>query len=218
MISIMDPGVEIPEEAAAIHGWTNERLREEPEALPPEEVLPLNVLVVEEWLEAGWPVVVFNARYDLTLFNAELARIGEKPIEWQRVIDPLVIDKEIDTYRPGKRTLTDLCLHYRVSLEGAHDAGFDAIAAARLAWRMGHDIPSLGAIDLDDLHALQVEWARRSAQSFKTFLAVTYGETDRRVPEGWPVELSPDDDVELVVPDRPRLPPNWDDGGYGGYQ
>lgn len=164
----------------------------------------------------GLPVVVFNARYDLTLLNAELVRFGEKPLDWGPVIDPMVLDRYLDTYRSGSRKLDAVCAHYNVRLEDHHDAGHDAIAVARLAWRMGHDIPELGEMPLDDLHALQIQEARRQASSFKSFLAVTYGVTDRRVAEGWPVETGPDDDTPLVEKRKPALPPGWNDGYYGG--
>ena len=49
------------------------------------------------------------------------------------VIDPLVIDKAVDRYRKGKRTLEAAAAFYGVPLDDAHDAGADAIAAGRVA-------------------------------------------------------------------------------------
>lgn len=214
VVNLMDCGVEIPEEAAKIHGWTTERLRDE-QAEPPEVVMPIIRAMVYNALREGVPLVAFNARYDLTLLNAELVRGGLEPLEYRRVIDPLIIDKAIDTYRPGKRQLGPMCYHYQVKLEDAHDAGHDAIAVARLAWRMGHDLPALGEMDLDELHDAQVQWAYDQAVSFKSFLEERYGQTDRRVAGGWPVETGPDDDVPLRIRRRYHTPQG--NGGYGDW-
>ena len=45
------------------------------------------------------------------------------------VIDPFVIDKHIDPYRKGKRTLTAVCEHHGVKQTDAHDATGDDLAA-----------------------------------------------------------------------------------------
>lgn len=211
IVSVMDAGVEIPDEAAAIHGWTTERLRRD-EWESPEVVIPIIRDFLTTAMDAEIPIVVFNARYDLTLLNAELVRIGEPALDYLRVIDPFVIDKELDRYRRGKRTLTALCSHYKVNLDGAHDAGADAIAAARLAWRMGSSIPELGNMDPEDLHEAQIAWAHQQAVSFKAYLVTTFGE-HRPIAGSWPVQLGPDEDVELVDPKTRsiyELPAGWD--------
>lgn len=210
VVNVMDAGVEIPDEAAAIHGWTTERLREwAPE--PVSVVIPIIRQFIENAMASEVPIVVFNARYDLTLLNQELLRLDLEPLIFERVIDPFVIDKYLDRYRPGKRTLTALCSHYNVLLEEAHEAGADAIAVARLAWRMGSEIPELGVMDLDDLHASQMDWAYDQAVNFKAWLVTTHGNT-KPVPGGWPVQDGPDDDVELVEKKGriDHLPAGWD--------
>ena len=63
----------------------------------------------------GIPVVVYNAPYDLSLLDRECRRNGLEPIDAPGpVIDPLVIDKAVDSYRKGKRTLEVAAAHYRV--------------------------------------------------------------------------------------------------------
>lgn len=200
---IVDPGVEIPAEAAEIHGVTTERARAEgmKAADGVEEIVSALAYVVD----LGVPVVAYNAPYDFTVIDRECRRLGLKPLEDRiseplRVIDPLCIDKALDRYRKGKRTLTAACEFYKVALDGAHDSEFDAVAAARVAYRMGQrgqlDKAALGALyadrrypdnlvrvwqqfgrmDLDELHAAQVVWYREQSENFAQYLRQCHNE------------------------------------------
>ncbi len=140
--TVIDPGVEVPEGAAEVHGWTTERVRAE--GKPPAAELEWIAADLAAALTAGVPLVIANAPYDLTLLDRELRRhnlptlmdrLNGQPIG--PVIDPMCIDKALDRYRPGKRKLTDLCATYGAKLTDAHDCTADALAAARVAFRLG---------------------------------------------------------------------------------
>lgn len=135
---LVDPGVEIPPETTKVHGITTEMVREH--GRQPVDVLVAIVEALTIARDAGCVVVAFNARFDLTVLDRELLRRGLPGRELLRdllVVDPFVLDKHLVRYRSGKRGLLELCTAYDVLLEGEHDATFDAIAAARLAYRMG---------------------------------------------------------------------------------
>src|SRR5699024_4273484 len=103
--------------------------------------------------------VVYNAPYDLTLLDRECRRHGLEPINAPGpVIDPLVIDKTVDRYRKGKRTLEVAAAHYQVALDDAHDAGADAIAAGRVALALLRAYPDELDIPLADLQGRQEIW------------------------------------------------------------
>jgi DNA polymerase III epsilon subunit-like protein len=177
---VADPGVEIPDEAAKIHGYTTERARAE--GRPAAEVVEEITAALGQVLAHGIPIVAMNARYDLTVLDRECRRHGVETlldryvddVIWP-VIDPFVIDKAVDRYRKGSRTLAALCDHYRVSLDGAHDSAADAIAAARVAWRLGATRPELAAMDVEALHHKQIEWARQQAESLADYFRRTPG-------------------------------------------
>lgn len=169
-------GHEIPAEAAAIHGITTEQAQAE--GAPATEVVESIVAALAQVITAGVPVVAMNARYDMTVIDREARRHRLTPLvdivgEELRVIDPYVIDKQVDTYRKGPRKLTALCEHYWVPLDGAHDAAFDAIAAARVAWRQATMHAHLAAMSLDELHAAQVGWAAEQAASLQEYFRRT---------------------------------------------
>ncbi|MFE6225435.1 3'-5' exonuclease [Streptomyces sp. NPDC057854] len=165
---LADPGIEIPEGAAQVHGITTEQARAE--GKPAAKVVADVLAALGQVIASGIPVVAMNARYDLTLLDREAARYGLPPLPAGPVIDPLVLDKQIDRYRRGKRTLTALCDHYEVPLGTAHTSDADAIAACRVAWRIGTRHDRLAGMTLAELHTAQVGWAAEQAASLQQYL------------------------------------------------
>jgi DNA polymerase-3 subunit epsilon len=184
---LADPGVEIPEQAAAVHGITTERARAE--GRPAAEVVAEVVAALGQAITHNIPIVAMNARFDLTMLDREARRHGVDPLPDGAaglvVVDPFVIDKAVDRYRRGKRTLTDLCTHYRVPLDGAHSADADAIAACRVAWRQATQYPRLAEMTLPDLYAAQVGWAAEQAASLQEYLRRT--DPAAHCPTEWPL-------------------------------
>lgn len=168
------PEVEIPEAATAVHGITTEHAREHgfPSALVADEVASALVRSAA----AGMAIVAFNASFDLTLTDRETRRHGLDPLgpgleeAKALVVDPYVLDKALDPYRKGKRTLADVAAHYRVRQEGAHTASGDAIAAARIAWKIAALYPHIARMTATELHAYQVQKRQEQAASFRDYL------------------------------------------------
>ncbi|MEU7434086.1 3'-5' exonuclease [Streptomyces sioyaensis] len=187
---LLDPGVPIPEEAAAIHGISTIYVQEH--GRPPADAIAEITEALAEALRADIPLVVMNARYDLSLLDRECRRHG-LPTLTERlghppapVIDPLVLDKHVDRYRKGKRALQALCSHYGVPLDGAHEAGADAAAAAGVARRIGEKYPAVALPSPRALHALQEQAAAEQAASFQEYLRRS-GDPRAIVEPAWPL-------------------------------
>src|SRR5699024_6812351 len=72
------------------------------------------------------------------------------------VFGPYLIDRGEARYRKGKRTLGDLCREYKVTLDNAHEATADALAAARIARKQVNPRwPELKDMDSDELMEFQ---------------------------------------------------------------
>ena len=197
---LVDPGVEIPAGAAAVHGITTERARAE--GVDPAEAIAEIVLLLADQLRQGVPIVAFNARFDLTCLDREARRHGIPPLldrvggpDGLLVVDPYVLDKQVDRFRKGKRTLGDVCRHYNVPLDEAHASHADALAAARVAWRLGEAFEELREPDLPALHALQIGWAAEQAASFEDYLRRSG--KDERIERVWPI---------VPLPEQPEQP------------
>ncbi|MCD2442181.1 3'-5' exonuclease [Agromyces sp. SYSU K20354] len=182
---IVDPGVEIPTAASLIHGVTTERARLEGQPAP--TAVAEIVAALADVAMRGLPIVAYNASYDLTLLEREAVRYGIAPLPGPGpVIDPLVIDKAVDRYRRGKRTLTATAEHYGVPLPNAHDAGADAVAAGRVAQAIARAFPELAAVAVAELHARQVDWSREQAESYQAWRRAN-GEPEFTTSGSWPV-------------------------------
>ncbi|MFF9394324.1 exonuclease domain-containing protein [Streptomyces griseoluteus] len=188
---LADPGVEIPADAVAVHGISNERASAE--GRPADEVADaLANALVSAW-DSGMPVVAYNAAFDLTLLSAELHRYGLPSLAERLggrvpapVVDPYTIDRRVDRYRRGKRNLEAVCAEYGVVLDAAHDASADALAAARLATAIAERYPKIAGLGLAELHRCQVEWYAEWAADFEAFLR-RKGEADAVIDRVWPV-------------------------------
>ncbi|MEU3281228.1 3'-5' exonuclease [Streptomyces antibioticus] len=188
---LADPGVEIPADAVAVHGISNERATAE--GRPADRVADALADVLAGYWRAGVPVVAYNAAFDLTLLTAELRRHGLPSlrdrlggVDPAPVVDPYTIDRRADRYRRGKRTLEAVCAEYGVPLDAAHNASADALAAARLARAIAVRHPKIAALGPAELHSRQIEWYAEWAADFQSFLR-RKGEPDAVVDGVWPV-------------------------------
>lgn len=180
---LADPGVEIPPEATAVHGITTEHARES--GRPARDVVAEVAESLEFAQDEGLPVVIYNAPYDLTLLDRELRRHGWPPLDGHPlIVDPLVIDRACDPYRRGSRKLVDVCRHYGITLSDAHTADGDAMAAARLAWKLARVYPeSCG--DLEQLQMHQSFWHHSWAVRFEDYLR-SQGKSES-ISRDWPI-------------------------------
>ena len=182
---LADPGVVVPPRATEVHGITTKMAQEQ--GRNAAEVVSEVVKEIRRVLDAGIPLVVYNASYDLTLTNWEARRYGVEPLDNPRpIIDPLVIDRALDTYRKGKRTLDVVSMHYGIINDHAHNAEGDAVTAGRVARAMVQKFPDDTA-DLTALHDAQVDWAYRWAESFRRYLE-SQGTPGQGLGGRWPVD------------------------------
>ncbi|MFM9367715.1 3'-5' exonuclease [Streptomyces sp. Da 82-17] len=187
---LVDPGVPIPEEATRIHGLTEDQLHRT--GRWPAPVMEEIGRELADLTAAGRPLVVMNAPFDLTLLDRELRRhrasslphyLGSRPM---CVLDPRVLDKHLDRYRKGRRTLTDLCAQYEVELTDAHDAAADALAALEVVRAVGRRFAArLERLSPAELHALQAVWHAAQARGLQAWF--TRNGTPEAVDPAWPL-------------------------------
>lgn len=188
---LINPGVPIPDEATAIHGITTEHARAA--GTDPAQALFEITGRLALALTQRVPIVAYNAPFDLSMLEAEnhrhqlpgLAhRLAPQPVG--PIIDPFIMDRGLDPYRKGKRTLDANCTHYGVTLAGAHTSDADAIAACRLAVVLAKGHAGVRAMGLDRLHNAQIKWHRERQESFADYLHKK-GEDASQVNCDWPL-------------------------------
>lgn len=180
---LADPLVEIPEEAAAVHGISTEHAREN--GRTPKEVIAEIIAEINLAAANDVPVVGFNVAYDISVLHAEAERHGVEPPQWFPVVDVMVLDKQLDKYRRGSRRLGNVAEHYGVKLENAHAADADALAAAQIFQIMRERFPEL-QVPLEELHATQVAWRREQQESLESYLRKKNNDPSIMVEKSWP--------------------------------
>ncbi|WP_405137478.1 3'-5' exonuclease [Nocardia sp. NBC_01388] len=182
---LLDPGVEIPAEAAAVHGVSTETARAD--GMDYQQ----GYHQIREDLHHVWDqgaiAAIFNANYDLTVIDTEGRRLGYPPLLVGPVVDPFVIDREVDRYRRGRRNLAAICEHYGIELgEDAHTADGDALATARVAWKLPRLFPLIADLTAEQLMAAQADWHRARQVDYAAYLRRS-GEDDSQVCGDWPL-------------------------------
>lgn len=173
--AVVNPGVEVPEQAARIHGWTTERVVEH--GRKPVEVLDAVAGALSAAMADGAPVVGMNVSFDFTILDRELRRWSLPTLEERLggpirpVVDVYVIDKHV-SWRKGSRKLVDTAAFYGVELgAGAHDAVADTLAACRIAYKIARQNERIGSMGLGELHDAQVAWRAEQQASLQAYFA-----------------------------------------------
>lgn len=184
--TLVNPGVPMPADAAAVTGITTADL--EARGANPATILGQTVGALDGLAREGVPIVIYNATYDWPLLAAELARDGLPilpNVPPAVIVDPLVLDRHVDRYRKGKRTLAATAKHYGVRLDGAHRATADAMVALAVTRALAARYPAVLGVDGPDLVVLQVAAHRAWRDSFNAYLRSS-GAEGEPVSGDWP--------------------------------
>ena len=182
---LVDPGVPVPEKVTELTGISAGDLAAD--GGTPVDVLTEALAAIMELVDEGVPIVLYNANYDWPLLTNELDRHGLKSlpdVPPTILIDPLVLDRHVDRYRKGKRTLSTVTGHYGVRLDGAHRAAADAAATVGVARAIAERYPKV-QVDGTDLVALQMKAHTVWKDSFNAYLTKV-GASRPPITEVWP--------------------------------
>ncbi len=167
----VNPGVPIPPGASAIHGITDDMVRD-------ATVLAEAVEYVADRLASIWSsggiVVGMNVAYDLTMVDAlcrrlDLATLAARgPIG--AVVDVLIVDRHVDRWRKGGRKLSDLCRHYGVELSDAHSASADAEASLEIFETQLSRFVEVAELEVDRVNETLRGWYVEWLTSFSAYL------------------------------------------------
>lgn len=179
-VGYINPGISIPEAASAIHGITDDHVKD-------AMTLDYATQVLIDSLHAVWYdgriLVGMNVSYDLTMVDSLAKRFGLH-LNIGPVLDVLVLDRHYDKWRKGKRNLTSLAKWYGIELTNAHSADADCYACLEILTKMRRRYPF--GFSLKD-NAVLREWYREWLSSFSTYQE---GLGNGPIPKGryeWPV-------------------------------
>ncbi len=165
---LVDPGRPIPAGATAVHGIDDDRVRAEGRPLGASILLLADALA--DASIRGVPVVGMKLDYDLTIVDAQCRRLDGRGLTARGfaspVLDALVLDRHLDRYRKGRRTLGELCAHYGVTIDNAHDATADAVASMGVLTAIAERYEEVAGMTPAELHQAQIGWHQEWATSY----------------------------------------------------
>lgn len=133
---LIDPGIPIPAEVSAIHHITDDMVKGKPRF---EKVCA----EIADVLRGRVPAA-YNAPFDRAFMASEFSRAKfdttgipalTRDVEW---IDPLIWARDIQS-NERSRSLGDVAARLGISLENAHRAEDDALAALQVLYALGRD-------------------------------------------------------------------------------
>ncbi|MEV0525993.1 exonuclease domain-containing protein [Streptomyces sp. NPDC050439] len=195
---LINPGIPIPAEATEVHGVTDTMV--EADGQDPKTALDEIATNLARAIEWGMPVIAFNHSFDWSILHYDLIRNGLPTVQ-DRVgpgplplIDPHVIDKQVDKYvkGTGMRKLKPTAERYGVALADWHTAEADALAALLIAEKQFAMHPQLTSMGPQQLYAAQKAWrAEQQAGLQKWFrtkaTAEQGGAPDKVIDGSWPL-------------------------------
>lgn len=177
---LVNPGVEIPQGATDVHGITNELVQAEGRF--PNLAVTEITTILKQYQREGIPIAGYNLAYDFTLLKYEALRYELEPFIPTLVIDGFVLDKALDKYRKGKRTLSVTSAHYGIDIgDNAHNAEADCIAAGKLAYILLEKLK----LPVGEVHHRTVQWAHEQAESLQAYFRRL--DPDAVVDGTWPI-------------------------------
>lgn len=120
----LNPERDMPSEAEAVHGLSSAFLADK----------PLFGAVVEDMLAfiGEAPIVAHNAGFDMNFINAELTRVGKRPLPTNRAIDTVTLARR--KFPGAQASLDALCRRFSIdtSARDKHGALLDAKLLAQV--------------------------------------------------------------------------------------
>ncbi|MFC8447570.1 exonuclease domain-containing protein [Kitasatospora sp. NPDC057223] len=196
---LINPGEPIPAEATEVHGITDAMVQAD--GLDPKTALGQIADMLARALAFRMPVIAFNLSFDWTVLDRDLRRHGLTTMEQRlaghtelALIDPHVIDKQVDRYRKGTgmRKLKPTSEIYGIELTDWHTAEADALAALLIAEAQFARYPGLEAYGAIGLFRAQQAWRAEQQAGlqdwFRTKATVEQGGDPGKVIDGaWPM-------------------------------
>ena len=117
----INPERSVPEEVVAVHGLTEEFLKDYP-------VFAEVAAAFVEFVGEDGVLVAHNASFDIKFINFELKKLGRAEYEWDRVVDTLEIARK--KFPGAKNNLDALCK--RFNIDNSHRTKHGALLDAEL--------------------------------------------------------------------------------------
>lgn len=193
---LIDPLVQIAEGATAVHGISTKHARAH--GLYPQIALQDISNKLEPIVAQGIPICIYNAPFDTTMLWEEFKRHRiQTPYTidqtFSKVIDPLVIDKQVDKFRKGSRKLIDTAALYGYNNFEAHNSSADVLATIFITRKLKSWFQPGMTIEL--LQEFQKEAKAEQAAGLQEHFRKEKQDETIVISGDWPYQLTPEQNV-----------------------
>lgn len=197
---IIDPGVEIPEEAAAVHGMSTQWVREHGRKDVARSIGEIQN-ALEEYAYKGFVLCGYNHAFDLAMLSAEVYRhrgfhlLIDVPNV--RYVDPAIFSRVFDKYVKGGHQLITVAKRNGIEIEEdrLHAADYDVEVTEKLvrvmlnrAWR---ELPEVREGCTPDEFVTKLQgWQKEQKALWADHLTAYFQETGKTEEDGSRIVVS----------------------------
>ena len=133
---VIDPGCEVPEEAAEVHGMDTDWIREHGRKDVAEAIDEIRT-ALEDYAYSGYVVCGYNHSFDLAILQSEIRRFSWDDLfkyEGVRFLDPCIFSRVFDKYKKGGHQLITVAKRNGIQIEEdrLHAADYDVEVTEKL--------------------------------------------------------------------------------------
>lgn len=198
---IIDPGVEVPDGAAEVHGMTTEWIREHGRKDVAEAIIEIGNQL-ETFAHRGYVVCGFNHSFDLATLHAELRRASPNLFGLSldgtvRYLDPCIFSRCLDKYKKGGHQLITVAKRNGIEIEEdrLHAADYDVEVTEKLvpimlnrAWKELLDLRK--GLTPDEFVSKLQEWQADEKRKWAEGLIRYFAEQGKTEEDGSPIQIS----------------------------
>lgn len=198
---VIDPGVEVPEGAAEVHGMTTEWIREHGRRDVRDAICEI-VDTLGEYANDGFVVAGYNHSFDLAMLHAEYFRHTQSDMRnWflphARYIDPCIFSRVFDKYVKGGHQLITVAKRNGIEIEEdrLHAADYDVEVTEKLvpimlnrAWKELADLRK--GLTPDEFVTKLQEWQADQKKDWALHLTEYFGSIGKTEEDGSPIKVS----------------------------
>lgn len=142
--TLLNPGMPMHPDVIAIHGITNEMVKDAPSF---SDILPRLLAILD-----GCVLVAHNAEFDLSFLNSETASCGLRLPQYP-VLDTLKLARKNGRFQ--RNNLGVIAASLGISAEGAHRAMADVRMTEKILYNFLHEFARCGVCTLEELQQYQ---------------------------------------------------------------
>lgn len=196
---VIDPGVEIPDEASQVHGMDTNWIREHGRKDYIDAICEIRN-ELDKYSQAGYVICGYNHAFDLAILESSYSSLEGRSLYFvknARYLDPAIFSRKFDKYKKGGHQLITVAKRNGIQVEEdrLHAADYDVEVTEKLvkvflnrAWK---ELPGLReGLTPDEFVTKLQEWQAAEKQEWASHLTEYFASQGKREEDGSKIVVS----------------------------